>query len=106
MKKIIAIIVLLIIGAGLYYLVEMNQISENEIYEMPYEQEQKQNIVVPSQSAGKINIDEVCANALMRMTFTDGESAAKFVQECREGKHPEVIDQFKAEMNLGAGVEI
>ncbi|MFA7193819.1 MAG: hypothetical protein WC087_02800 [Candidatus Paceibacterota bacterium] len=106
MKKIIAIIVLLIIGAGFYYWVEMNQISENEIYEMPYEQEQKQDNVVPSQSVGKINIDEVCANALIRMTFTDGESAAKFVQECREGKHPEVIEQFKAEMNLGAGAEI
>jgi hypothetical protein len=40
------------------------------------------------------------------MTFENGDAAAKFVEECKEGKHPEVVEQFKAEMNLGAGAEI
>jgi hypothetical protein len=48
----------------------------------------------------KINIDQVCQGALAYMTFTDAASAELFVQECKEGKHPEVIEQYKAQMNL------
>lgn len=55
---------------------------------------------------GKININEVCAGALAYMTFPDGASADIFVQECIEGKRPEVIEKFKADMNLGTGAEI
>lgn len=55
---------------------------------------------------GKIDINAVCEGALAYMTFTDGESADAFVAECKEGKHPEVIEQFKANLNLDAGVEI
>ena len=40
------------------------------------------------------------------MSFSDGESAAAFVAECIEGKHPEVIERFKAEMGLGDGATI
>lgn len=57
-------------------------------------------------SQGKINIDEVCNGALAYMTFTDGASADAFVSECKEGKHPEVIEKYKADMNLGAGAAI
>lgn len=57
-------------------------------------------------SQGKINIDAVCQGALAYMTFKDGASADAFVSECKEGKHPEVIEQFKADMNLGAGAQI
>jgi hypothetical protein len=91
MKTVITIIILLIIGAGVYYYVDSNKVVEDQ---------------TPTTSQGKININEVCEGALIRMTFENGEAAAKFVEECKEGKHPEVIEQFKAEMNLGAGVEI
>jgi hypothetical protein len=40
------------------------------------------------------------------MTFSDGASADAFVAECKEGKHPEVIERFKADMNLGDGAAI
>jgi hypothetical protein len=52
-------------------------------------------------SQAKINIDAVCQGALAYMTFKDGASANAFVAECKEGKHPEVIERYKADMNLG-----
>ena len=55
---------------------------------------------------GKININEVCAGALAYMTFPDSASVDIFIQECIEGKYPEVIEKFKADMNLGDGAEI
>ena len=55
---------------------------------------------------GKIDINAVCEGSLAYMTFPDGASAEKFVAECKEGKHPQVIEDFKARMNLGAGAEI
>lgn len=54
----------------------------------------------------KINIDEVCQGALMYMTFTDGAAADAFVEDCKAGKHPEVIEQYKANMNLSDGAAI
>ena len=59
-----------------------------------------------SMSDAKINIDAVCQGALAYMTFPDGASADAFVQDCKEGKHPEVIERYKADMNLGAGAAI
>ncbi len=55
---------------------------------------------------GKLDINVVCEGALAYMTFEDGESADAFVAECKAGEHPEVIERYKAEMNLDAGVEI
>ncbi|MEK7099585.1 MAG: hypothetical protein AAB883_00375 [Patescibacteria group bacterium] len=61
---------------------------------------------VTNSAQGKINIDEVCRGALAYMTFSDGASADAFVADCKEGKHPEVIERYKADMNLGAGAQI
>jgi hypothetical protein len=58
----------------------------------------------PTQPAGKINIRAVCESALAFMTFTDGASAEAFVAECIEGKHPEIIEQFKAQMGVDGAV--
>lgn len=55
---------------------------------------------------GKINIDAVCEGALAYMSFPDGASADAFVKDCKEGKYPEVIEQYKKQMNLGDGVAI
>lgn len=54
----------------------------------------------------KLNINVVCESALSYMTFTDGASADAFVAECKEGKHPEVIEHYKAQMGLGDGAAI
>ncbi len=56
--------------------------------------------------SGKINIDEVCQNALIYMSFPDSKAADKFVQDCKDGKHPEVIEKFKKDMGLGDGAAI
>ncbi len=50
--------------------------------------------------SAKINIDAVCEGALAYMTFPDGAAADVFVGECKEGKHPEVIEKYKASLNL------
>lgn len=54
----------------------------------------------------KINIDAVCEGALIYMTFPDGKSADAFVRDCKEGKHPEVIEKYKIDMGLGEGANI
>lgn len=61
---------------------------------------------VPPGAQGKLNMDAVCQSALAYMTFTDAVSANVFIAECKEGKHPEVIERYKAEMNLGEGAAI
>lgn len=55
---------------------------------------------------GKLNINVVCEQALIYMTFPDSKSADAFVAECKEGKHPEVIERYKKDMNLGDGATI
>lgn len=55
---------------------------------------------------GKLNIDAVCQGALAYTTFPDAASASVFVQDCKDGKHPEVIERYKADMNLGDGATI
>jgi hypothetical protein len=59
-----------------------------------------------NKNSAKINIDVVCEAALAYMSFPDGESADKFVAECKEGKHPRVIEDYKAQMNLSEGAAI
>ena len=59
----------------------------------------------PSSASGKIDINAVCDGALAYMTFPNAAAAELFVTECKEGKHPEVIDRYKAELNLN-GAEI
>lgn len=63
-------------------------------------------ILEPSSNAsGKINIQEVCQSALAYMTFPDAAAAEVFVAECIEGKHPEVIESYKAQFELdGAAI--
>lgn len=62
--------------------------------------------VTGASSSSKININAVCEGSLAYMTFPDGKTAEKFVAECKEGKHPEVLEQYKIQMGLGEGVAI
>ena len=57
-------------------------------------------------SDAKTDINAVCEGALAYMTFENGAAAEAFVQECKNGEHPEVIEQYKAQMGLGAGATI
>lgn len=60
----------------------------------------------PSIPQGKLDINAVCEGALAYMSFPDGAAAEAFVAECKEGKHPEVIEQFRAQLNAGDGAAI
>jgi hypothetical protein len=54
----------------------------------------------------KLNINVVCQKALEYMKFADAKSTDAFVKDCIDGKHPEVIEKYKSDLNLGAGVAI
>lgn len=100
----IALGVLLIIGGGYYWYVNSEEMMSTEVDEINEEEETIEEN--EPTSSGKLNIDVVCEGALAYMSFPDGESADVFVAECKEGKHPEVIERYKAEMNLGDGAAI
>lgn len=57
-------------------------------------------------SAGKLDINVVCEGALAYMTFPDTKAADTFVADCKEGKHPEVIERYKADHGFGDGAQI
>jgi hypothetical protein len=54
----------------------------------------------------KLDISTICQGALTYTTFPDAASAEVYVEECKEGKHPEVIEHYKEQMNLGDGAAI
>jgi hypothetical protein len=55
-------------------------------------------------SQGKLNIQAVCEGALAYMTFESGAAAEKFVEECVQGEHPEVIEKYKTDNGLDGAV--
>lgn len=94
-NTLIAIVILVVVaGAGLFFLPGLTKEST------------PQENADTTAEQGKLNIDVVCESALSYMTFTDGASADAFVAECKEGKHPEVIDHYKVQMGLGDGAAI
>ncbi len=64
------------------------------------------DLVIVDKPQGKLNINVICEQAISYMKFTDAKSADLFIADCKEGKHPEVIEKYKADMNLGDGVAI
>lgn len=102
-KTAIAVVIaLLVVGIFSYFAFLSAQPTDLDV--VPTEQVEEQN--QDMQSSGKIDINAVCEGALAYMSFPDSASAELFVSECKEGKHPEVIEKFKADMNVGAGAAI
>lgn len=54
-------------------------------------------------AAGKLNMSVVCESALAYMTFESGQAAATFIEECKAGEHPEVVERYKADHGYGNG---
>lgn len=100
----IALGVLLIIGGGYYLYLNKDEMLASDMSELKTEEETIEENNNASQ--GKLDINVVCEGALAYMSFPDGESADAFVAECKAGEHPEVIERYKAEMNLGDGATI
>lgn len=57
-------------------------------------------------TSSKLDMNVVCASALAYMSFPDAAAADLFVEECKDGKYPEVLERYKADMNLGSGAAI
>lgn len=57
-------------------------------------------------SSAKIDINAVCEGALAYMSFPSSVEADKYVAECKNGEHPEVIEKYKQDMNVGDGANI
>lgn len=54
---------------------------------------------------GKLDPRVACESALAYTTFDSGAAAEVFVADCVAGKHPEVIERYKADMGLdGAAI--
>ena len=99
----IALAVLLIIGGGYYWYMSNEEMTAGDMDDMETEDEMMEENNAPE---AKLDINVVCEGALAYMSFPDGESAEQFVAECKAGEHPEVIERYKAEMNLGDGAEV
>ncbi len=88
---------------GRFIQLEENLVSSDTAVIIKSPSQEEVPVAVPM---GKININVVCEGALSYMSFPDGASADTFVSECKEGKHPEVIEKYKADLNLGDGAAI
>ncbi len=103
-NKFLIIVVILIIAVAGYFAV--NRFYPSKTAEPTINTTTNTTNTNSTNSQGKLDINVVCQNALAYMTFENQASANKFIVECKEGKHPEVIEQYKAQFNLGAGAAI
>jgi len=53
---------------------------------------------------GKIDVDVACKSALTYSLFQSGEEADRFVAECKEGKHPDVIERYLQGLGVDGAV--
>jgi hypothetical protein len=95
--KMLIIIVGVVIVSGAGYLYFMQQSQQAAVT----------NGTPPASGMqGKINIDEICQGALAYMTFESSVEAEAFMQDCMEGKRPEVIEKWKADNNISSDTAI
>lgn len=66
----------------------------------------KFSVQTKSEPQAKIDPRVACESALAYTTFSSGEEADAFVKDCIDGKYPEVIERYKAQLNLGEGAQI
>lgn len=86
MKTSFAIVgIILLIGGGYYFYYMQRPSETNDMNGAPQ---------------GKIDINAVCEGALAYITFESGAAAEAWVAECKEGKHPEAIEQWRAQMGI------
>lgn len=102
-NPLVIVVVVVVLFASAYFLLKTDDVVQEETQNTPAALDESQE--QPS-AQGKINIAAVCEGALAYMTFPDGESANAFVAECIQGEHPEVIERYKADLNLGADIVI
>lgn len=80
-----SLVALLIIGAAAYFYTVGEAPGRNTIGVFPPEP--------------KVQIEEICRASLSYTTFPAGTDTESYVQECIEGKHPQVIEDYVQRMN-------
>ena len=60
----------------------------------------QENTPTNSGSSGKLNINAICEGALAYMTFPSGAEAEAWVAECKNGEHPETVEQWKQQQGI------
>lgn len=95
-KNIILLVLVLIVLGGIVYFATANEAQApiESAVQTPIEQAE-------TSEQGSAELNAACEGALAYMSFPDGASADAFVAECKDGKHPEVLNQNQG----GAGVE-
>ena len=53
---------------------------------------------------GKINVDVACRSALTYTTFINNEDAEKFITECINGEHSDVIERYIKDLDVDGAV--
>ncbi len=56
--------------------------------------------------SGKVDINAICEQALSYMTFPDSKSAEGFLDGCKKGDNPEVIEDYLKRIGKGDNVAI
>ncbi len=94
--------------AGYIYVFSGEYLAESSVIRDDFVKLIESVTFVPTgiESTAKLNIDVVCTSALAYMTFPDGAAADAFVADCKEGKHPEVIERYKKDIGLGDGAAV
>ena len=54
----------------------------------------------------KVDINRICEEALIDTNITGASSSAAYLSDCKEGKHPEVLERAIRELNLPSNVAI
>ncbi|MFZ2593787.1 MAG: hypothetical protein WAX38_03375 [Minisyncoccia bacterium] len=54
----------------------------------------------------KLDINQICDDSLAFTTFTDGAASDAYLVDCKAGKHPEVIEQFKQSLQMEDGTTL
>lgn len=102
-KNIVIGIVLLALVAGIVYFANpKNMPGEAPATEETSTQEQ----AVTETPQEESNLNAACEGALAYMSFPDGASADAFVAECKDGKHPQVLQQYEAQMGSDTSVSL
>jgi hypothetical protein len=100
MKKVLIIVIIIAAVVLAYFVLVKNPVKA------PVETDTTTESTSTDTTTGKLNINVVCESALSYMSFPDAASADAFVTECKAGEHPEVIEHYKEQMNLGDGAAI
>ena len=89
-KAFIALALLIILGGG-YYWYAKQQVVKSDAQQVTAERSDR--------SQDKLDMSAACEGALAYMTFPDSNAAHTFVEECKAGGHPEVIERYKKDRN-------